>query len=433
MARARGSTGSAVAIVFLGCAFVISLLVAIILYTKIETHKKGEEDAKAEMARYVAPAETGPAGEYMDASDGTTAYAGMAEKIAESQKLLTEKDREIARLTAANSKMQSDYETLDTIKKQGEANLASASTQHESMMKQRQDQVNALITEKDGLVAQISDLQKQVNDAIQNADKAARDRIAELTQQVGELEGTIRDQEAVIESLGIALAEVRSKLPQLPEPNTTLPDGRVTSVFGSGRDLFINLGRNHGLVIGMTFEIFDPLPVIRLNRAGEPRGKATVEIYSLDAEAATCRVVRMDRGEQIDPGDPIVNIAYDPDMEIKMYAFGEFDIEYDRGPNDIERIRNLITKNGAEIPELKVGEDGIPLLTPDLSYLVLGAEPVLPEKPGADEFDPEVIAAYQQKQAEVEAYYSLVDNAKLLRIPVLSQERFLELVGYYVR
>lgn len=435
MARVRGNTGVAVALVFFGCAFVITLVIAIIFYTKIEAAEIAKEDAIKDRQKYVTDGETGAASAYI--ANGKSAYAGWKDKYDALEQQLT------GELGALN-----EIKKLEKALGEKDTEFNTYSAKAESAYKLKADEVAAKLAEiatlerelANGqreilaLNAKLQDMQKQINTDIARTDSSAQERIGELTQQVGERDNTIREREAAILELKDRVAKLESERPKVPENNTTLPDGRVTSVFeDGGRDLFIDLGRSDGLVMGMTFEVFDPEPVIRLSGQGEPRGKATIEVYALRPESATCRVVRMTRGEQIDPGDPIVNIAYDPNMDITMFAFGYFDIERDGGPSDIERIQTLITKNGATVAKLTLDEEGIPVLTPDLDYIVLGAEPVLPAAPSDQDFDPEVIAAYQAKKAEVAAYFQIVEDAKRLRIPVLNQNRFLELEGYYTR
>lgn len=436
MARARGAnTGFAVALVIFGCGFVIATLVAIIFYTKIETHKNAEIQAKDELAKYVKPAETGPANDFI--GDGRTMYANMKARIDDLDNKLNNNDTgaltQIKQLEAQIVRKDTQYDSVVSTKSEVEARLEAEREQFTSIMNQRQDQIDDLINEKDALATQIGELQQKVTAAIANADQAAQARIVELNEQVTALQGEQVELEDKIRIVTLQRNEAIDKLPELPEPNTTLPDGRVASVFGAGNDLFITLGRRNGIVMGMTFEVFDPDPVIRLNTQGDARGKATVEVYGLDDDSATCRVVRLERGEQIDPEDPIVNIGYDPNMDITMYASGFFDIEGDGGTNDLSRINALIIKSSAEIPDLTKNDQGVPILSPDLDYIVLGTKPVLPDPPGDDVFDPQIIANYQAKLAEVEAYFSLTDQAKQLRIPVLNQNRFLDLIGYYVR
>jgi|GEM_PF-2374729 len=432
MAKVRsGNTGFAVALVIFGCSFVIATLVAIILYTKIETHKAAEAEAKADRAKYVSTSETGQANEYV--SEGGTVFAVMRDKIAKLEAAVRDAQTEIAKQQAAASKMESDFNLERSAKQDLDRARKAESDQYATIMTERQSQLDALNQEKDALVTQIGDLQAKVTSAIKNSDEAAQQRIEELNASITTLDQEKQELDGQIVRLNFTIDELRKRLPKLPEPNTTLPDGQIASVIGEGKEVLVDLGRADGLVIGMTFEVFDPQPVIRLNTADEARGKATVEVYALDNDTAVCRIVRAERGNAVSPGDTIVNVAYEPNMDIAMYAFGTFDIERDGGTNDVDRIKALILKSGASIPELKIGNDGIPVLTPDLDYIVLGEKPDFPDKPGADVIDPEIIREYQAKLAENEAYYRIIDDAKLMRIPILSQNRFLQLTGYYVR
>ena len=65
MARVRsGNTGFAVALVIMGCGFMITLLVAIFLYTKIEAAKNAETTAQKKLAEFVSSAEEVEAANY---------------------------------------------------------------------------------------------------------------------------------------------------------------------------------------------------------------------------------------------------------------------------------------------------------------------------------------------------------------------------------
>ena len=432
MARVRGgNTGFAVALVIFGCGFVIALLVAIIFYTKIEAHKVNELAAKDALTEYISNAETAQSSDFKSADN--TVFGNMLITIRNLETDVREANDQIAKLKRETGEMESVYNTLATQKKSVEALLTAEKKQFAETMEERKASVDKAIREKAALQTLVNELQDKVSIAIKSADAGAQERIAELTEQLKTLEGQIFDAKAALDDSRIALAREIDSRPKPPVQNTTSPDGKVASIFGGGNDLFISLGRRNGLVMGMTFEVFDPQPIIRLNTVGEARGKATIEVYGLKDESATCRVVRSDRNANITTGDPIVNLAYDPNMDITMYAFGFFDIERDGGTNDLSRIDALIIENGADLAKVTKGDDGIPILTPDINYIVLGAKPELPEKPSPDEFDPVIIADYQAQLAANEAYFRIVDEAKVLRIPVLNQDRFLQLIGYYQR
>lgn len=433
MARVRGgNTGFAVALVIFGCGFVISLLVAIIFYTKIEEHKVAEQQAKDDLAAFITGGETTQANDYKSA--GSTIFGGMLNKIRDYEADLREANDQITKLDRQTKEMEAQFATLDGQKKELEAQSLAERQTAAQTMEERKVSIDKILRDNAALQAQVNEMQEKIAAYVKDADAAAQDRIAELTEQVKVFEGQKFDLEG---KLANAIAERDKAIRALPKPpidNTTTPDGEVASIFGQqGNDLFITLGKRNGLVMGMTFEIFDPQPVIRLNTSGEARGKATIEVYGLKDDSATCRVVRRDRGITIVPGDPIVNLAYDPNLTIRMYPFGSFDIEGDGGTNDLGRIEAIIKDSAAVLADVEKTDAGIPILTPDINYIILGEKPELPDKPSDVDFDPVKIAEYQAKLAANEAYFRILDEAKILRIPVLNQDRFLQLMGYYER
>lgn len=432
MARVRGgNTGFAVALVIFGCGFVIALLVAIIFYTKIEEAKVAELQAKEDLAVYISGGDTTLANDFK--SDTGTVFNNMLNQIRSLESEILRKDRDIASLTSANNEKEAQFTALTLDKESVDEQLSAERRTAEQMLAELEAGVERAMREKSALQDEITQMQGVLTRTAEDADAAARERIAQLTEQVQALESEMFALQSDRDSWKREYDLLFASLPTPPEVNTTTPDAEVASIFGGGNDLFITVGRNDGLVMGMTFEVFNPEPVIRLATTGEARGKATIEVYSLDADSATCRVVRLDRGASINPGDPVVNLGFDPNMTIVMFAFGEFDIEKDGGTNDIGRIEALVKESGAKLANVTRNQAGIPILTPDITYVVLGEKPELPDQPSPDEFDPVKIAEYQAQLAANEAYFQIVDDAKILRIPVLSQDRFLDLIGYYVR
>ncbi|MFK7788141.1 MAG: hypothetical protein AB8C95_01440 [Phycisphaeraceae bacterium] len=432
MARVRGgNTGFAVALVIFGCGFVIALLVAIIFYTKIEEAKVAEQQAKDDLSAFITGGETTQANDFK--APGTTVFSNMLVKIRDLEADIREAKDQVTKLTRETSEMEAQYATAIGQKTAVEEQLRVEKLTGAETMEERKANIDKALRDNAALQDKISEMQTILSRTADDADAAARERIAQLTEELKGFEGDKFELESALQLAIRDRDNAISALPKPPVPNTTTPDAEVASVFGDGNDLFITLGRKDGLVMGMTFEVYDPLPIIKLAVTGEARGKATIEVYGLDDDSATCRVVRRDRSINISPGDPVVNLGFDPNMTIRMFAFGSFDIENDGGTNDIGRMEALIKESGAELVKVTKTDTGIPVLTPDINYIILGAKPELPEKPAADEFDPVKIAEYQAQLAANEAYFRIVDEAKILRIPVLNQDRFLDLIGYYVR
>lgn len=432
MARVRGgNTGFAVALVIFGCGFVIALLVAIIFYTRIEEAKVAEQQAQEELAAFITGGETTQANDFK--TNDATVFANMLNQIRDLEAELREAEEDVASLTRDTGNMESQFAAVDAEKKALEEQLAAERSSFAETMEERKASIDKGLNDIEALQSKVNEMQQTLNRAAESADAAARERIAQLTEELKAFESDKFDLEQRVAAAERALKLEIDSRPKPPVAGTTSPDAEVASVFGQGNDLFITLGRKDGLVMGMNFEVFDPQPVIKLEASGEARGKATIEVYGLDDNSATCRVVRRERSVSINPGDPVVNLGYDPNMTIRMFAFGSFDIENDGGTNDIGRIEALIKQSGAELVSVTKTDAGVPILTPDINYIILGEKPELPEKPAADEFDPVKIAEYQAQLAANEAYFRIVDEAKILRIPVLNGDRFLQLIGYYVR
>jgi len=111
-----------------------------------------------------------------------------------------------------------------------------------------------------------------------------------------------------------------------------------------------------------------------------------------------------------------------PYSKYNFLVHGNFDLDQNgvATSQDAEVIQRLITQWGGNI----VGEINV-----DTDFVVLGKEPAIPDRP----IDPDPIAQanYERAVAEYDAYQEISAKARTYRIPILNQNRFLYLVGYY--
>ena len=204
-------------------------------------------------------------------------------------------------------------------------------------------------------------------------------------------------------------------------------DAVITGLVGEQDRVYLNRGRRDRITLGMTFEIFDDGHLVRLeDTGGELRGKGTIEVIDVRDTSSTGRVVRVERGQNVEEGDQLVNIVYDPNATNRFFVYGDFDIDNTGEPQvtDRRRIENLITTWGGRLNEA---------LSYDVDFLILGEEPPLPEPLPPGVIDPVRIAQNVEAQRNYETYQQLVGEARNLNIPILNQNRFLNLIGYYRR
>lgn len=434
MARARSNGGAyAWALVVFGCGFVVSLLVAIIFYTKIKQAEDSKVTAERELATYVQGDDSVDLQPWLDGNaGGDSAFRLMMDEIVRLRSDLDFKSNQIdtlnGQMASVNTQVAREKETIA----ERELELQRQEAQAAAALEQALDRARQLEASLATVTQERADLQEAVTAGLAGANASAQRQIAQLNATITGLDTQFAEANRRIDDLIDENRYLASIKNEIIIQDVTAPDGEVLSVFSNGRQLFINRGRSQGVMIGMTFEVFDANEVIRLSEVGAPRGKATVEVFDLQDDSATCRVVRTSRGAQIVASDVIANIVYDPNKVFTFYAYGDFDIEFDGGTNDIGRIRNMVSQWGGLLAELQTDENDLPILSPQIDFLVLGQQPEFPEEP-EDRLDPEVVAAWQAKVRQFETYTALLDDAKRLQIPVLNQNRFLDLVGYYVR
>ena len=73
----------------------------------------------------------------------------------------------------------------------------------------------------------------------------------------------------------------------------------------------------------------------------------------------------------------------------------------------------------------------MPEINVETDFVVLGAEPQIPTLTREEREDPVQKAIYDRAVAEAEAYANISAKARDYRIPILNQNRFLYMIGYY--
>lgn len=452
MARVRsgGGSGSAWALVVFGAGFFICLLLAIVFYTQVSGARQGEANAKNRLAEFATAAEqSSPEIETLKA-DGSVVGSLLEE-------------RQWLRTTIANDPAKSRQEIETALKSLGVqgASLLQETTRLQNELAGAKQLNETLQQEFDKARARAEAAEQEKSDLDQNytdtlaslqatldqttdALEATRARIQQqkssldtqmagtreqYVAQIAGLEQQINDQDTEIRRLRKVIDDLSGSGGQDPGPgNLTKADGRIVSVIGGRPEVYISLGRSDRLQMGMTFEVFDANELVKIDEYDRLRGKATLEVVSVDEGASIARIVRQERGRTVQEGDSVVNLVYDPQAVYKFYVYGEFDLDGDgvADENGLDAIKSRVRQWGGRISDS---------LTYDVDYLVLGTEPPLPTPPPDGEVDPVKIAKYVQEQREYETYQELIGEARSasLQIPILNQNRFMALTGQYDR
>lgn len=252
------------------------------------------------------------------------------------------------------------------------------------------------------------------------------------------------------------------------------PDGTISRVLENGDAVLVNLGNGRGLAVGTTFEVYDArigIPSLkndntaledesakrtknanqRLASAADkgvggavgvvpvvtqrydtqlPEGmKGSIEVISVDANGAYCRVVGKNPGRAITVGDVVANLVYDPNVKFKFAVFGNFDLDYNGVPTtaDTATIKRRIEEWGGQV----VTVNGVDDIGPEIDFLVVGIAPQVPVLAAEDAQNAVSIQLVDRKKQERDVYNKVLERSREYSIPTLNQTRFLYYTGYF--
>lgn len=271
--------------------------------------------------------------------------------------------------------------------------------------------------------AELEQTRRTMDEAVDRLEDRYESRIAELENETDEL---YRERVLLMSRVEDLQSRLSADRIRAQDP-ATLVDGRVIDT--STDQVFLDRGRQHRIVLGMTFEVYDDAASIRPNpETGQlPRGKASLQVIRVGDTTSTAKIIRSVPGRPVVRDDVIANAVYDPNYQFKFLVHGQFDIDGDGRATEAEReyIQNMIIQWGGIVVE---GDE----LPGDLDFLVLGEHPREPA-PLRDSATPRETHDWLARRQALERYETLFRQAREAQIPVLNANRFFVLIGHTQR
>lgn len=295
---------------------------------------------------------------------------------------------------AQNAAQKTDFEERA---RQMDTKLADAERSRQDYSAQRDKQVA-------DLERQINELRNDCNATITEVRKektASDERYADIVQRYNELQGKL------------------GTLQVTPQTLTTArqADGVILKAVPGDGAVYIDLGHDDHLILGMEFAVYS-------SRTGIPadgRAKAGVRVESINSKSAECKVLWVAPNDVILESDLIANPIYDRDRPLSFTVAGDFDVDRDGriDPDGAARIEALIRDWGGQVV------DDLSALT---DFVILGAAPPAPKDPAT--VSPELASRNEALKRNFDRYQKIVESARTLSVPVLTQDVFKNFLGY---
>lgn len=290
------------------------------------------------------------------ASNGAVA---LIEKLYE--QYTSERDARIQADKSSEKALKSLAEAQEQIKQLRETfddRLAKLTTQVEELQRAKSDFEDVKGAEVRALASKVEATRSELEDAKMTHARQKR-----------QIAATLKEQDELLLAQAGAIKEYRGNVPTNAEPLAAAraPLGKVLRILPGDSLCYINLGRDDNVSLGMTFSVYSSDERVPANG----RGKASLEVRSVDARTAECRVVSPPSPDDpILEGDSVNNIVISKNRNKKQrfVVVGEFDTDFDGEPDvrGREQVIALIERWGGVVSEE---------VTAATDYLVVGTPP----------------------------------------------------------
>lgn len=443
----RSSGGGAILFaVFTGVLCLVFFVTTLLFYGQVSSLKAKANTATDELSAFVRTSERDKADRIAQTARNESVFGYMDDRLSRTMELISgSSNATFEQLQERIGRLGSDTPLLVQVEQQQrEINrLNDQIAEAASRLAQTVGELNQQRATVDQLRAEFAEAQRRMQGTVDTYAGSAQEFVGRLegVEQMGRqrIEDVIAERDAKVSELQSEIAQKDERILILEgqvqglrnekrgellagKPEFALVDGAVISVSGSQGTVTIDRGRNHKVVLGMTFSVYSDGASIRPDALGNyPAGKALLEVINVQDSSSTCRILRETRGNPIVRADVIANPLYDPNKSYKMLVFGNFDTNGDGRPSDFERdgvVAEIEAWGG------KVVDD----LAGDLDFLVLGSRPILPPKPRSDA-PVEIQLEWIRLSQVVDRYDELQRRAEATSIPVLNLNRLSTLIG----
>ena len=146
-------------------------------------------------------------------------------------------------------------------------------------------------------------------------------------------------------------------------------------------------------------------------------------MVSISQASAECSILWVAQNQIIEQDDLIANPVYDRSRAQAFLIIGEFDLDRDGIADSGGKavVASLVSDWGGTVTNE---------LTARTDFVVLGAAPPKPRGENRRDLSAEQAAQRSRAQALWDRYMETVTTAKALSVPVLSQDVFLNFLGY---
>ncbi|MEK6799628.1 MAG: hypothetical protein AABZ12_11735 [Planctomycetota bacterium] len=322
-----------------------------------------------------------------------TAYKTSASARKAAEDRAARMEGEVARLAEADAQRQNEF---DQRIKEATAKLAQSEGDRANYRTERDKGVDKL--EKD-----IEELRKRSTDELtkeRQLRQSAEQRLAEVQERFAVQQ----------EKLGGLLIGPEHLAP------ARKPDGKILTAVPGDPIVYVNLGAKDTLTLGLQFAVYSAQTGI----PPDGRGKAQIEVVAILPTSAECRIVWVAPNQVILDDDLIANPIYDPAKPPTFLVVGEFDLDRDGtlDRNGGAAVKALVTNWGGRVSEE---------LTPLTDFVVLGAPPRRAKTTG------DAAAGGAAADSEWTRYSQIAESARAMSVPVLTQDVFLNFLGYSAR